>query len=166
MLRLTDVQLPLDHPESDIRTAILSLLDIGPDRLTGYSVFRRGYDARRKSAIVLVYTLDVEVVDEAAVLERLRGNRQVAPTPDTSVPPTYASPDIEVAPVWTGSGASTMLEREPHSLVVEPPAAVPVAVAQTRKSTSSSVRTYGPGPTAPSIGSQSWIWSLSQRYQR
>lgn len=84
MLRLTDVQLPLDHPESDLPAAILSRLKINAADLLGYTIFRRGYDARRRSAIMLVYTLDVEVKNEGAVLERMKGVPHVGIAPDTS----------------------------------------------------------------------------------
>ncbi|KIF83201.1 NAD(P)/FAD-dependent oxidoreductase [Noviherbaspirillum autotrophicum] len=82
MLRLTDVHLPLDHPDSDLPAAILARLKIDAGELVGYTVFRRGYDARRKNAIMLVYTLDVTVRDEAAVLTRLQGVPHIGITPD------------------------------------------------------------------------------------
>ena len=81
MLRLTNVILPIDHPEADLKAAILARLKIAPQDLLSYTIFRRGYDARRKNAITLVYTLDVEVKDEAGVLARLQGT---PPTPATS----------------------------------------------------------------------------------
>ena len=84
MLRLTEVKLPLDHPESEIKAAILNRLKIGADELVGYSIFRRGVDARKTVAIVLIYTLDVEVKDQVALLKRLQGDRHVSITPDTS----------------------------------------------------------------------------------
>ncbi|GAB3541510.1 NAD(P)/FAD-dependent oxidoreductase [Noviherbaspirillum agri] len=84
MLRLTNVQLPLDHPEADLPAAILARLKIAAEDLIAYTIFRRGYDARRRSAINLVYTLDVEVKDEAAVLAQLKGVPHVNIAPDTS----------------------------------------------------------------------------------
>ena len=84
MLRLTELRLPLDHSEDDLRAAILRELGIGRQDLTGYAVFRRGFDARRKGAIALVYHLDVETPREAEILRRLRGNPHVGPAPDTS----------------------------------------------------------------------------------
>jgi uncharacterized FAD-dependent dehydrogenase len=54
------------------------------DELVGHTIFRRSYDARKSAAIVFIYTLDVELKDETAVLKRLRGDRHVGPTPDTS----------------------------------------------------------------------------------
>ena len=83
MLRLSEIQLPLDHPETALRAAILARLSIPDDDLLGFTIFRRSYDARKKSAIVLTYSFDVEVRDEAAVLRRMQGQRAVGPTPDT-----------------------------------------------------------------------------------
>lgn len=84
MLRLIDVQLPLDHPEPALKEAVLARLGVEDDALLGYTVFRRSYDARRKSAIVLIYTVDVEVKDEAALLRQHAGDRTLLPTPDTN----------------------------------------------------------------------------------
>ena len=84
MLRLTDIKLPLDHPAEALPAAIRAKLGIRPEALLGFTVFRRGYDARRRGAIALIYTLDVDVADEAALLARHAGDRHVQPTPDTS----------------------------------------------------------------------------------
>src|SRR5690606_33002249 len=58
-------------------------LRIAPHELLNHVVVRRGNDARRKNAIQLVYTIDVELADEAAVLERLAKDHEVRPRPDT-----------------------------------------------------------------------------------
>jgi uncharacterized FAD-dependent dehydrogenase len=84
MLRLIDVQLPLDHPEPALKQAVLARLGIDEVALLGYTVFRRSYDARRKSAVTLIYTVDVELSDEATVLRQHAGDRTLLPTPDTN----------------------------------------------------------------------------------
>lgn len=84
MLRLTDIKLPLDHADDALPAAIRARLGIKPQALHGYTVFRRGYDARRRGAIALIYTLDVDVADESALLARHADDRHVQPTPDTS----------------------------------------------------------------------------------
>ena len=105
MLRLTEVKLPLDHPEGEIKTAILKRLGIGANELVGYAVFRRSYDARKPSTIVLIYTLDVEVTNEAALLKRLEGDRHVSPTPDTCYKFVAKAPKMPVSrPVVIGTG--------------------------------------------------------------
>ncbi|WDZ96156.1 NAD(P)/FAD-dependent oxidoreductase [Herbaspirillum sp. WKF16] len=83
MLRINELFLPLDHTEDDLNAAILERLGITADELVSFTPFRRSYDARKKSGIILTYTLDVEVKDEARVLERNRKKTNVGPTPDT-----------------------------------------------------------------------------------
>ena len=82
MLRLTEVKLPLDHSEREIGAAILRRLKIAANELVGYSIFRRGVDARNPSAIVFIYTLDIEVRNEVALTERLQRDPRVSLAPD------------------------------------------------------------------------------------
>ena len=105
MLRLTDVQLPLDHTEEDLRSAIVARLGIDAGDLIKHTVFRRGYDARKKNAIVMVYTLDVEVRDQDQHAKRLQGNRHVTIAPDTSYHFVAQAPaDLTTRPVVIGFG--------------------------------------------------------------
>ncbi|MES3012431.1 MAG: NAD(P)/FAD-dependent oxidoreductase [Pseudomonadota bacterium] len=83
MLRITELRLPLDHREDALRPAIGARLGVADAELTAFTVFKRSYDARKKSAIVLTYTIDCELRDQAGVLARLAGQPQIRPTPDT-----------------------------------------------------------------------------------
>jgi len=83
MLRITELRLPLDHAEEALRLAILKRLGLADGALKSFTVFKRSYDARKKSAVVLIYTLDCELADEAAVLQRFENDVHVRPTPDT-----------------------------------------------------------------------------------
>ena len=47
MLRLTEIKLPLDHPEGDIKDAIAQRLGIPASDLLDFRIFRRGVDARK-----------------------------------------------------------------------------------------------------------------------
>jgi uncharacterized FAD-dependent dehydrogenase len=105
MLRLTDVQLPLDHPDAAIQDAIITRLGIFAEDLLGYSIFRRSYDARKKSAVALIYALDVEVRNETAIVQRLKNNRHIAPSPDTSYKFVAKAPaGMAMRPVVIGTG--------------------------------------------------------------
>jgi len=105
MLRLTELRLPLEHSEQDLRSAILRELGLRPTDLAGWSVFRRGFDARKKSAISVVYHLDVETPREAEVLRRLHGNPHVGPSPDMSYRfPVQAPEELASRPVVIGLG--------------------------------------------------------------
>ncbi|UVW29668.1 NAD(P)/FAD-dependent oxidoreductase [Massilia sp. H6] len=83
MLRISDLKLPLNHPEPALRAAILARLGIDDGELVDFAVFKRSYDARKKSAIVLIYSIDAELRDEAAVLARFAKDQHVGPSPDT-----------------------------------------------------------------------------------
>lgn len=83
MLRLNEVKLPLEHDEAALPAAILARLAIPATDLLGFTVFKRSYDARKRSAVVLIYSLHVEVRDEAAVLASVRHDIHVMPAPDT-----------------------------------------------------------------------------------
>ena len=84
MIRLSDLALPLDHEPAALEAAVLAKLGIPHEDLVRFAVFRRGNDARKKTAIKLIYTIDAVVRDEAAVLERHHGDPHVKPTPDLS----------------------------------------------------------------------------------
>jgi len=105
MLRLTDLKLPLDHPAEALPAAICAKLGIQPTALHGYAVFRRGYDARKRGAIALIYTLDVDVADEAALLARHADDRHVQVTPDTRYHFVAQAPArLEHRPIVIGFG--------------------------------------------------------------
>jgi uncharacterized FAD-dependent dehydrogenase len=88
MLRLTELKLPLDHPEGAIEAAVRARLSLRGDELRAVHVARRAWDARKKSDIHLVYSVDIEVADEAALLRRAARDKVLArtlgPTPDTA----------------------------------------------------------------------------------
>ena len=105
MLRLTELRLPLDHPEEALRRAVLRRLGVDDADLLNVSIARRGYDARKPAAISLVYTLDVELRDQAAVLRRLVGDPRISPAPDTRYKFVARSPDpVPPRPVVVGAG--------------------------------------------------------------
>ena len=86
MLRLTEIKLSLDHSDDQLHDTIVNKLAINADELLGFSVFKRSYDARKKSNIQLIYQLDVELEDaaEKAILERFSNSALVRPSPDTT----------------------------------------------------------------------------------
>lgn len=110
MLRITELRLPLAHSEDALRPAVVKRLGLTNDgELKAFSVFKRSYDARKKSAIVLIYTIDCELSDEAAVLQHLAGDVHIKPAPDTAykfvghAPVDFAASDIP-RPVVIGFG--------------------------------------------------------------
>jgi uncharacterized protein len=110
MLRLTELKLPLDHAADALRPAICQRLGIADGELLDFSIFKRSYDARKKSAIVLIYTLDLTVADEAALLAKFADDRHVGPTPDTSYKFVAQAPAaLPTRPVVIGTGPCGLL---------------------------------------------------------
>ena len=114
MLRLTEIKLPLKkYTDDDLRTAIIERLAIAPDELLSFTVFRRGHDARKKSAIIFVFTLDVQLKDEAAVLKRLKAannDSHINPTPDTAYKYVAQAPaKLKARPIVIGTGPCGLL---------------------------------------------------------
>jgi uncharacterized FAD-dependent dehydrogenase len=89
MLRLTEIKLPLGHGPEALREAVLGRLGIGEGDLIDFAVVRRAHDARKKSAVLMVYTVDVTVRDEDAVRA---ADARVRPTPDTQYRPVAQAP--------------------------------------------------------------------------
>jgi len=104
MLRLTEIKLPLHHTDADLTSAILRRLGVDAAALLGVHIRRRGYDARKPQEIAFVYTLDVELRDEAAVLKRLRADRRVGPAPDERYRYPVRAASITTRPVVIGTG--------------------------------------------------------------
>jgi len=86
MLRLNEIKLPLDHKEDELAAAIARKLDLSVSELEHITVFKRSYDARNKSNILLIYQVDVALASatEAALLASLPANSPIGPSPDTS----------------------------------------------------------------------------------
>src|SRR5574343_695423 len=105
MLRITELKLPLDHAADVLRPAICQRLGIADADLIDFSLFRRGYDARKKSAITLIYTLDCELRDETAVFQRLDGDRNISQTPDMAYKVVAQAPaGLTERPIVIGMG--------------------------------------------------------------
>ena len=105
MLRLSELRLPLDHTDAQLNEAVLRRLKIAPDQLLEQRLVKRSIDARRRDRIQLIYSVDVQLRDEAALLQRRRPVPKVRPAPDT----TYRmvgklNGPLEQRPVVVGAG--------------------------------------------------------------
>jgi uncharacterized protein len=85
-LRLNDLKLPLDHDADALARAVAAALGVQVGELSEVSVYKRSYDARNKSAITLIYSLDVTLAPavRARVLAAFPDSTKVFPSPDTT----------------------------------------------------------------------------------
>lgn len=105
MIRLSEIKLPLDHAPDAITKAVIARLGITAQDLISYEVFRRAHDARKKADIMLVYTLDVGVKNETALLKRFAKDVHVKPTPDMEYRFVAKAPEnLSSRPLVIGAG--------------------------------------------------------------
>jgi uncharacterized FAD-dependent dehydrogenase len=105
MLRVSEIKLPLDHGADALKSALLKKLRVGAKELASFAVFKRGVDARRKTAILYTYIVDAAVADEAAVLRRVKNDPHVTRTPNLDYPGAAPAPRTEfLRPVVIGAG--------------------------------------------------------------
>lgn len=89
MIRITEIKLPIEqadtlkHQDDEIKAAILKRLAISETDLIHFTIFKRGVDARKSHAILYVYSLDVEVKNEAGLLAKFKRDKHVNLAPDT-----------------------------------------------------------------------------------
>ena len=104
MIRLHDIHLPLDHRPEAIVDAAARALGLRPSALRRCEVRRQAIDARKKQAIQLTYSVDVEVEHE----ERFLGTasaQKITATPDEAYQPVTPGPlPLSERPVVVGTG--------------------------------------------------------------
>lgn len=113
MIRLTEIKLPLDHAPEDLTTAITTKLKISAEKIASFVMFKRGYDARNKRNIQLIYTLDITLTDSDLtndLLVQFESDNHVKATPDTSYKYVGEAPkDLTERPVVIGFGPCGLL---------------------------------------------------------
>jgi hypothetical protein len=110
MIRLTNIQLALDHDDQAMTSAVLDRLSIRAEDLVSIHMHKRGYDARKKTNITLIYTLDVETTHNESLIEKFAEHQLVKATPDMSYQFVAKAPaDCQERPVVIGFGPCGLL---------------------------------------------------------
>ena len=104
MLRIHELKLPLEHDAAALKPALLKRLGISEADLVDFTIHKRAWDARKKGAIQLIYTIDAEVKDEPALLKRHAKDVHIGPAPDMSWTPPAKATGTERRPVVIGMG--------------------------------------------------------------
>src|SRR5471030_225793 len=103
MLRLTDIKLPLGHPPEALKAAILKKLKLPAEALLDWRIFKRAHDARNRSAILTIYTVDVALKDESHPPKEARPTPDMAYKPVAAAPASFPNADLK-RPLVIGAG--------------------------------------------------------------
>jgi uncharacterized FAD-dependent dehydrogenase len=104
MIRIRDIRLPFDRPEDALTDRILDRLGIAEHELVNFRVAHKSIDARRKNSILVVYTVDAEVVNESELLFRFSQDIHISPSPCLTYQFPIAVNQDRPDPVVVGSG--------------------------------------------------------------
>ncbi|ABA89255.1 FAD-dependent oxidoreductase, putative [Syntrophotalea carbinolica DSM 2380] len=85
-LLLREIALTLDEDETLLPLRVSEALGVAPESLGNLSVVRRGIDARRKSRILRIFSVQFEVENEEALLHRHAGNPRLQPVKQQVLP--------------------------------------------------------------------------------
>ncbi len=109
VLRLTELKLPLDHSLEDLEIALIKRLKIEASRLISYKLVKKSIDARCSERISLIYSLDVCVDRENALLKKFQRDHKIRKSPDNCYQNSIKAPKgfprkKEDRPVIIGAG--------------------------------------------------------------
>ena len=105
MLRLTNIKLPLEHSEQELRAEVLKKLAINDSELRACHIYKRSYDARQKRNIFFIYSLDVDTSKNEALLVQYVDDSQVKAKPDDTYKYVAQAPEnLDERPIVVGLG--------------------------------------------------------------
>jgi uncharacterized FAD-dependent dehydrogenase len=74
MLRISNIKLDINEDISKVRELVLKKLKINEKDLIKYHIYKESIDARKKGKIEFVYTVDVDLKNEKAILNKSKIN--------------------------------------------------------------------------------------------
>jgi uncharacterized FAD-dependent dehydrogenase len=107
MIRANELRLDLDHAPDALERAVRERLGVSGSVALTLKIVRRGYDARARRAIKLVYTVDVTLEPdlEAELLARHDSDGRIGPAPDLVYRHRPSLPALPIRrPVVIGAG--------------------------------------------------------------
>lgn len=124
-LRLREVVVPagVELPPDALQAAVASSLGIPRENLKAMTILKKSLDARRKSAIVYKYQVDVDIEDEDQVLSRNQSVAEKSPGVQVANPLEGLNPDsvrMRHKPVIIGSGPAGIFAALTMALAGQP----------------------------------------------
>ena len=103
MIRINQLKLQIPHTEEALEKKIQKTLHLKKGDSFTYRIHRQSLDARRKPELFYVYTVDVTVSNENAVLKHCKGNIQKVEEKHYQIP-SHGTEILNARPVVIGSG--------------------------------------------------------------
>ncbi|HAX72182.1 MAG TPA: hypothetical protein DCY20_01520, partial [Firmicutes bacterium] len=107
MLRVSQIKVSIDDSIEVLEDKLVKHLNIKKSDLIEYKIFKQSIDARRRGKLEFVYTVDVALKDEQAILDKKVPNVMVAPNLNYEYP-EMGTDKLNGRPVVVGFGPSGM----------------------------------------------------------
>ena len=105
MIRINQMKLNIEHTLDDFERKILKTLCIKKEELQGFQIRKQSIDARKKPDLYYVYSVDVQVRDEAKVKKTVKNNQiQFQVKPDSYHFEVKGTKELTHRPVIIGTG--------------------------------------------------------------
>lgn len=109
MIRVNQVKVPLSHGQEDVLYKTAKILRTAPEKILSWQIVKKSIDARKKPDITVVYSVDVRVDAQDAVLARC-GNSQVqAVTDKPYIFPQEGTEKLVHRPIIIGTGPAGLM---------------------------------------------------------
>lgn len=111
MIRITQLKLPITHTEEELRGKVAKTLRVDPSRLGEIRIRKQSIDARKKSEVFYVYTVDVTLredqnqrVNVSHILKKVNSNNIMLTNEQEYAFPNPGDRPLSHPPVIVGSG--------------------------------------------------------------
>ena len=104
MLRISNIKLDINEDISKVRELVLKKLKINEKDLIKYHIYKESIDARKKGKIEFVYTVDVDLKNEKAILNKSKIKDVIEIKQSKYIDVEEGSEKLNNRPVVIGSG--------------------------------------------------------------
>ncbi len=109
MIRISELRLPLEAEERQLREEAARLLGCRPWEIDELTVLRQAVDARHRGSIRLSYTVAIRMADEETILRSAPSNRVERYEPPVWTLPVPGDRPLATRPVVVGAGPAGLL---------------------------------------------------------
>ncbi len=104
MIRIQQLKMPLKHTAEELKQKVAKSLKISPSQIKEYKIAKRSIDARKKSQMCYVYTIDVSLDGEQKILKKVNSNNIMLTKEVFYCFPEKGTQKLQHPPVIVGSG--------------------------------------------------------------
>jgi uncharacterized FAD-dependent dehydrogenase len=116
LIRVSQLRLPLEHTEAELRAAVRARLGLESDAPLELTIFKRSYDVRKKHAPVFVYTVDVVTPNAEAIRSGFTDDPEISATPDTAYRFVHSTDEVSAHIARAGAQRPVVIGMGPCGL--------------------------------------------------